>query len=368
MSRKVIISSDSHVQETHTFYKEYAPAKYKDRFPHTERRNGAVYQVVEGRKPRRIDIAESRMTQKEFDLEFRNDPYGGSNVPLRLEDQERDGIHGEVVYPNNSLSIFCSPDPQYQIDMARAYNDWITDIFGPHRDKLAPTAVIPVLDIENAIDEVRRVAKKGFRLVSIPIRVEDPYNLPRWEPLWTAIEQEGLALSLHAFSNEADTYPEDWGEEEGIGGALSFMVMRMVDGMEPIVLLISCGMLERHPNLQITIVECGAGWLAWLLYALDEQAVKKHMWIAPKLQLKPSEYFLRQGHVTFGDDPAGLAVLNLVPVECLLWGSDYPHEEGTFPHSQAVIARTFEGLPEEVKWKIVGGNAIKLYGFNPGGN
>ena len=212
---------------------------------------------------------------------------------------------GKSSTPITLSRFFCSPDPQYQIDMAKAYNDWITDVFGSHRDKFAPTAVIPVVDIDNAITEVMRVAKMGFRLVSIPIKVQEPYNFPKWEPLWDAIEQEGLALSLHAFSNEADTYPEDWGEAEGIGGALTFMVMRMVDGMEPIALLISSGMLERHPNLEMTIVECGAGWLAWLLYALDEQAAKKHMWIVPKLQMKPSEYFIRQGTCHFWGRPSG---------------------------------------------------------------
>jgi predicted TIM-barrel fold metal-dependent hydrolase len=107
------------------------------------------------------------------------------------------------------------------------------------------------------------------------------------------VEDAGCVLALHAFSNDIDSYPEDWGEEEGIGGALSLMAMSMAEHQYPVALLISAGILQRHPKLDFVLVECGAGWLAWLLYALDEQMAKKHMWIRPKLEMMPSEFFAR---------------------------------------------------------------------------
>ena len=109
------------------------------------------------------------------------------------------------------------------------------------------------------------------------------------------------------------------------------MAMSMVDGMSPVTQLIAGGALMKHPDLKFVVVECGAGWLAWLLYVLDEQYDKKHMWIRPKLDLKPSEYFARQGHVTFSDDPMALRLLDFTGADKLMWGSDYPHDEGTFP-------------------------------------
>ena len=172
-----------------------------------------------------------------------------------------------------------------------------------------------------------------------------------------------LVLSLHAFSESQDMYPADWGEENGIGGALTHMAMSMARGQNPVALMISSGVLERHPALRFVVVECGAGWLAWLLYVLDEQVEKKHMWVRPKLALKPSEYFRRQGFVTFSDDPVALANLAFTGAECLLWGSDYPHDEGTFPHSRAVIERTFRGVAAADQRKIVHDNAAQLYGF-----
>ena len=170
-------------------------------------------------------------------------------------------------------------------------------------------------------------------------------------------------VSFHAFTNSDDRYPEDWGEEVGKGGGLNLMTMSMVDGMNPVSLLISGGALMRFPDLRFVIVECGAGWLAWLLYVMDEQNEKKHMWIRPRLDLRPSEYFERQGHATFSDDPMALRQLDFPGAAKLMWGSDYPHDEGTFPHSQAVIARTFEGVSEVNKRRIVYDNAAALYGF-----
>jgi predicted TIM-barrel fold metal-dependent hydrolase len=225
--------------------------------------------------------------------------------------------------------------------------------------------IVPVSDIEAAVQEVERTARLGYRSVKVPITNHAlPYNHPEYEPLWVAIEDSGLVLAFHAFTNSEDEYPEDWGEEDGYGGALDFMAMRMADGQQPVSQLLSSGMCDRHPHLKFVIVECGAGWLAWLLYVLDEQAEKKHMWIRPRFSLKPSEFFSRQGFLTFTDDPIALRNISFTGVDSLLWGSDYPHDEGSFPHSQAVIERTFASLSANDKRKIVWDNAARLYGFD----
>ena len=143
------------------------------------------------------------------------------------------------------------------------------------------------------------------------------------------------------------------------------MTLGMASAMSPAARLIASGTLQRHPGPKFVLVECGIGWLAWMLQIMDEIIHKRHhMWHRPKLELLPSEFFKRQGHITFGDDPVGVRNRDLTGVDCLMWGSDYPHDEETFPHSQEVIERLFRDLPEAETRKIVGENASNLYGIS----
>ena len=359
-----VISGDSHVQEPNEMYTARLSEEYMARLPHVEVIDGVRYRMVEGRKPRRLDIAEARETEEDQVREFRDDDSGGRDIERRLTDIAEDGIYGEIIYPNETLGLHMAQDAAYEFAVAQAYNDWAIDLFSDHLDRFVPVGVIPITDIPAAVEEVKRVGKLGYRAVKIPISPgERPYNQPEYEPLWQAVEDAGVVLNLHAFSDAEDSYPEDWGEENGFGGALNFMVMSMAAGLEPASMLISSGMLERHSGINLGVIECGAGWLAWLLYALDEQVEKKHMWISPKLAMKPSDYFRRQGHVTFGDDPVALLTIPVLGDDCLEWGSDYPHDEGTFPNSQEVIEKTFQTVSEESKRKIVYGNAARIYGI-----
>jgi predicted TIM-barrel fold metal-dependent hydrolase len=364
MQVKGVISADSHVQEPPTLYRERVPARYRDRTPHIEKRADGTYSIVEGRRPRRIDIADQRLTEEDKEREFRSDRSGGTDLDHRIADQARDGVSAEIIYPNQGLALYYSPDPGYQMAVAQAYNDWCLELFGGRRDRFVPVGIVPMSDIPAACAEVLRLAKAGYRAIKIPIAMaEKRYNHPDYERFWSVVEETGLILSVHAFATSEDAYPEDWGTEEGHGGALAFMAAAMLAGADPLTLFITSGMLERHPKLRFVVVECDAGWLAWLLHVLDQQVAKKHMWIRPQLAMLPSEYFKRQGFATFSDDPVALNNLRFTGADYLMWGSDYPHDEGTFPNSQAVIAEIFRGVAAADKEKIVYGNAARLYGL-----
>jgi predicted TIM-barrel fold metal-dependent hydrolase len=95
---------------------------------------------------------------------------------------------------------------------------------------------------------------------------------------------------------------------------------------------------------------------------MDEAHAKHHFWVYPKLSMKPSEYFLRQGFAAFQDDPVGLAHIDLLENN-IVWGNDYPHHEGTWPYSQKVIAETMGHLTEEQRRKVIGLNAARIYKF-----
>ena len=369
MTKLTIISADSHVSEPRELI-ERLPPEYRARAPHVEERETGTYYIQEGQRPVRLDIAASKLTEEDKRREFRNEGNvavgkdAGVDIPLRLAHLEEDGISAEVIYPQAIFKIFTSPDPQFQLAFARTYNDWYHETFGPHRNKFVVSSVIPMLNIPAAIEEAERVVRLGCRSLSLPVSMPSlPYNRPDYEPFWSAVEELGVPLAFHVFSRGGNQAPEDRGEADSHGADMLYIALGMAEAMSPLAMLTASGVLQRHPNLKFVLVECGIGWLGWFLNLMDELHEKRHMWHSPKLELSPSEYFKRQGYVTFGDDEVGLRTRDITGVDCLMWGSDYPHDEGTFPHSREVIARTFKNIPDDETRKIVGGNAAALYGF-----
>lgn len=370
-----IISADSHCNEPQDIYQRL-PAEYRDRAPHEETIDGARYLINEGQEPSPIE-APNPLNEDDMNRYWRDGEElgrqqhraGGVDIPLRLKDLERDGVNAEVIYPQAVFKIFSSPDPGYQLALARLYNDWHHEIFGEHPDRFVVTAEIPMLNFEDAIAESERVVKMGYRSLSLPLTMPGrPYNYSDYEPFWAAAEEMGAPLALHVFTqgptgNAALRVPLS-DRPQGIGEDMVGNILLMAEAMSPLTMLVASGTLERHPKLKFVLVESGIGWLAWVLQTMDEMYYKRHMWHRPRLKKLPSEYFKGQGYVTFGDDVAGLNNRHITGVDCLMWGSDYPHDEGTFPHSREVIERTFKDIPEDEKRKIVGENAAKLYGFS----
>jgi predicted TIM-barrel fold metal-dependent hydrolase len=152
--------------------------------------------------------------------------------------------------------------------------------------------------------------------------------------------------------------------ERGPGGAVINYVEVGLGAQRTLTYLAASGVLERFPGLHVVMVECGAGWLAWVLERMDEAFEEHHWWVNPKLAEKPSHYVRCQGHVTFGNDPAAVAARELTGVEPLLWASDYPHPEGTWPHTQETLDRTLAEVPEPERAAIVGGTTAALYGLS----
>lgn len=369
-----VISADSHASEPPDMF-DRLPPDMRHRAPKIEEIDGARWMFIDGTRwgmldaPHELSEDDKRVEGRgRLDSGLVNPREGGVDIPLRMADQEADGVSAEVVYPNGTFLAFASKNPDYQIAAARILNDYYAEIFGAHQDRFVCSATIAVSDIDNAIQESRRAVDMGFRSLSVPVTTQNaPYNWPEYEPFWAAVEEMRTPLSFHVFTGEGagqeSELPRGLGDDKGSGEDLSGMALGMAAAMSPLSKLIAAGVLERHPELKVVLVECGIGWLAWFLYALDDLAETRHMWQVPRLQMKPSEYFLRQGYVTFGNDPVGLLNRAFTGVDCLLWGSDYPHDEGTFPHSQEIIAETFKDLTAEEKRKVVRDNAAKLYGF-----
>jgi predicted TIM-barrel fold metal-dependent hydrolase len=280
---------------------------------------------------------------------------------------DRDGIDAEVMFPNKGLSMWATPDAAFAMAQCRVYNEWAWEVFANYNHRMSPAAAIATADLEGSIAEVKRVAKLGFRVLTLPCKpvwgahdVDHPnYNLPLFDPLWAVIQDANLPITFHVSTGR------DPRASRGNGGAvINYVSHSLSPTIEPVANLCASGVLSRFPKLRFATIEAGIGWVAWLLDGMDEAYRKHHFWVRPKLAKLPSEYFREHGFASFQEDPAGLAVaesMNLA--DNFMWGNDYPHHEGTWPHSAEAIERTMGHLSDGARAKILGLNAARLFGF-----
>ena len=145
---------------------------------------------------------------------------------------------------------------------------------------------------------------------------------------------------------------------------MNYAVHSLAPTMEPIANLCASGVLERFPGLRFGSVEAGIGWVPWAIWALDEAYRKHHMFVRPKLQQMPSDYFRQCGFATFQEDKPGLDLAREHGlIDNFMWANDYPHHEGTWPHSAPAIERTMGQLSDAERAKVLGLNAARVFKF-----
>jgi predicted TIM-barrel fold metal-dependent hydrolase len=187
---------------------------------------------------------------------------------------------------------------------------------------------------------------------------ERPYSRPDYGPLWAKLQELGLPISTHAGTGTGEPAAAKF---ERLGWGLAVVDSKIMMLMRTIAELIWSGIPQKYPQLRFVITEGGIGWIASLLRFMDHWWADHHRWMEPRLDEAPSTYFHRQFWATFEDDRPGLLTRELLNVEHLMWGSDYPHTEGTFPYSREQIAKDFAGIPEVEVYKMVADNAARLY-------
>jgi predicted TIM-barrel fold metal-dependent hydrolase len=356
-----MVSTDGHVQEPSDLWRTRIDARYRDRLPGiVVDATGKQFQKTEGFRPLRL----SNVKFEGEDL-LRN--QSGKTPEERLADLEADGVDGEILFPNKGLTIWATPDAAFSQAMCRVYNDWAWEVFGAYNDRLAPMACVASADLDGAIAEIQRCANLGFRGLCLPCKPvwgppdhEAPnYNLPEFDPLWACIQDVDLPITFHVSTGR------DPRTSRGNGGAvINYAVHSLAPTMEPIANLCASGVLDRFPKLVFGSVEAGIGWVPWALGALDEAYRKHHMWVRPKLSRLPSEFFKSNGFATFQEDKAGLDLAREHGlVDNFMWANDYPHHEGTWPHSAEAIERTMGNLDDVERAKILGLNAARIFKF-----
>ncbi|HLI80760.1 MAG TPA: amidohydrolase family protein [Candidatus Binataceae bacterium] len=361
-NRYLMISADCHANEPNGLWHQRLDKKYHHRLPRIEvDEKGQKWVVNEGMQ--RSRLLDSRLAGEDHE---RN--KSGYTPDQRIADHRRDGIDAEIMFPNKGLSVWATTDPEFGNAQCKVWNDWAWETYGAYNDFMSPIAAIMTADVNMAIEEIKRVAKLGFRGVNLPCKpifgahdARHPnYNMTMYDPMWAAIQDCDVAITFHISTGRDPRAARKDG-----GAIINYAAHALSPTVEPIACLCASGVLERFSKLRFAGIECGIGWVPWALEAMDEAARKHHMWAFPKLKKLPSEYFREHGAASFQDDPIGIELAerhNLV--NNFMWANDYPHHEGSWPHSAQSIERQMGELKEESRTKILGLNAARIFKFD----
>lgn len=281
----------------------------------------------------------------------------------RYEDQDIDGLAAEFLYPGY-FGMFGMKNTPLLVALQKNYNDWLRDYEVASKGRLHGLPAIPVQDPDAAIDELKRVINLGFKGGCIPCTspAERPYYDEAYEPLWSMAEEAQFPLSMHVGCGSY--VPREFRSKSLRPDGIAGYAGTQHTVQSTIVEFMCRGVCERHPNLKIVVAEFNAGWIAHWLDRVEQGLQRERRTIAePYTGPHPHEVWHRQFYATIEDDRAALATRHLIGVDNLMWGSDYPHTDSTWPCSVDVLDELFDGIDTDDRDKITRKNVEKLYGL-----
>ncbi len=364
-----VVDADGHVVEPMKAWRD-VPERYR---PDVRRdRHGFEHVVVDGTEILAVPLGTLATPGARFsdpkDVRSLEEAHPGGSDPLaRLADMDTEGIDQAVLFPSVGLYFWALDDPAAAVPIAEAYNDWLASYCAADPTRLFGAAMLPVQDPEAAAREVRRAHDElGFPGVFVrpnPCRGRSLSD-PAYEPVWEAAEETGVAVGVHEGSS---VILPTLGSDRPFNPLVLHAVSHSFEMMLACAQLIAFGVLERHPELRVVFLESGGGWAPFWTERLDEQA-ESFGDFCPAMRLRPSEYFARQCWISYEVDERTLPVLAPVIGERrIVWGSDYPHHDATFPGAVDALRRTMAPMPAQAQALVLGANAADLYRLPPPG-
>ena len=285
----------------------------------------------------------------------------------RLRVLDAEGIDVAVLYPGLGLSLGAIEDVELAVASCRVYNDWISEYCAADRTRLVGVAALPLQEPSAAVAEARRAVSElglraGFARPNPPrgIALHDP----AFTPVWEALEDLQIPLAFH---------PAGLWDMPGTSQSMAHLMapgthhalILFFDDYMTLANLVYAGVFERHPGLRVAMLECGGGWIAHWMDRLDE-FTESYGWQLRHLRVKPSEYFLRQGFVSFdpGERTMG-ALARFIGADNMIWASDFPHSDAKYPGVVVELREHAQDLPADARAKLLGLNALRLYGIEP---
>jgi predicted TIM-barrel fold metal-dependent hydrolase len=360
-ARYTVISADTHAGGSHAQYRDFLEAKYLDDF---DAWRGEYKNPFS-------DLGDDRRLRN-WDDEMRN------------SQQDADGVAGEVIFPNTvppffpSFVLFARPpkpdEYEHRLAGIRAHNRWLVDFCERYPERRAGIGQIFLNDVDDAIEDVRWIKEHGLRggilLPNNPPDVDwiPQLNHPDYDRLWAVCEELEVPVNCHGGTG-SPAY------ERVPSSALMMIAEVPFYGKRPLQFMILSGVFDRFPNLKFVMTEQGGAWLPGMLAQLDGilKSVRDKGAIG-ELRFKPEHVLARsateyaQQNLWFGvsfPGPADVqAAVDILGLDRVMWGSDYPHDEATYPFSHEALRQVFHDWSEADLRKVLAGNAAELYDFD----
>ncbi|NQX87335.1 MAG: amidohydrolase family protein [Halioglobus sp.] len=395
MSRVTIISSDCHAGTLPDGYKPFLPREFHaaadawwlEYAREMMRRMGTFFdqEAAEEFNARSGDQGAGRMdptaastAARASDAElwdFLCDPdsiiaprRGEYEPDTRLQELEEDGIAGEVIFPQMApfgaglMQYRHAITPEQSLAGNRAYNHWLAALCSKNPGRHAGVAVINVDNIDVTVNEIRDAHRLGlFGGVLLPTSTgPHPFyhDYQRYEPIWRVCEELNMPIHTHS----------GWSPDYGDLGSATMMYISEVDmwAQRPFTALLWSGVFEKHPNLKLVFTETGCAWIIETLRVLKfkiDNPIFAHF--TKNMSLTPEEYFQRNCFIGASFlAPHEIGSRYDIGIDKLMWGSDYPHMEGTWPNTMQKLRETFHDVKEEEIRAILGDNAVEVFGFD----
>ncbi len=366
-----IISADGHICEPPNCYVDFIDPKYRDSAPRiVVQPDGSEAFVVPGMKR---PVALGFIDGAGFGIKERNDrakrikfsdireaAYGGR---ARVPYMDQDGIAAEMIYASVGMGLCMHRDAEYKDACMKAYNRWLQSMCSEAPNRIFGLAQTAVLSVDSAIEDFRRAKEMDMVGMMMPGRpIHEDYDHRDYDALWECATDLGLPICFHILTSRDGSI-----NMPHRGHAMNNFLSIIRAVQDVVGLLVLGGVFERHPKLKLVCAEGDAGWMPHYMYRMDH-AAKFNMvnGIIEGLTKLPSEYIKSNVWMTFQDDRTAFNSLHMMPHQQLLWASDFPHTDSTWPRSQELLADHAAHLTEAQRQDIMRENSAALFNLPAG--
>jgi len=357
-----LISSDSHLSLPPGFFRTHLPEQHRDH-PWI-----AMVESMQKDALKQAGMGLAHMAGRPFeqyqekDIEESDIRRGAYDPDARIADMDLDGVDAEVLISGGAAPTGDGIDAEFQRAVVQSYNNFLSEFCSTSPARLIGPATIPFQNLDLALEEMRRASKlPGIRAFLFDAFPTVPYWDDVYDPFWQLADELGFPIHFHIAQLRSNALTMDSLTPGKEGTAMSYISLAPTGLMETLAIIVFAGIPQRYENVNFIFTEGGGSWLIYFKERMDLVFGRHRFWTKAQLAEPPSFYVDRQCVNTFIEDTAAIRLRHEVGMRNLMWSTDYPHSDSTWPHSQKYIEEAFDGVPDDERQQLLAGNAIELY-------